>query len=271
MKRRTILSRAACLVAVLAGAALPLAAAAPQERTWTIDGVRRTALVYAPPPLPRGMGTAAKRPLVLAFHGHGGSARLASRSMRMQDVWPEAYVVYPQGLPTASPVDPRGRFPGWQREAGQLGDRDLKFVDAILKSLPTELPIDDQRVYAMGFSNGAYFTYLLWSSRGARFAGFAACAGALEPALHLTIPKPLVQVAGRADPLVPFADQRQAIETVRKLDGATGAGQACGAGCTLYPSAKNAPVLTLIHSGGHVFPPGASARIAKFFAEQGSH
>ena len=78
-----------------------------------------------------------------------------------------------QGLPTPSPVDPRGRFPGWQREVGQSGDRDLKFFDAVLATLKQKYPVDEHRIYATGFSNGAFFTYVLWATRGSTFAAFA--------------------------------------------------------------------------------------------------
>src|SRR4029079_2204781 len=96
-----------------------------------------------------------------------------------------------QGLPTVSPVDPQGKRPGWQREAGQYGDRDLKLLDAALASLPEQYPVDDPRVYATGFSNGAVFTYLLWAARPGTFAAYAPCAGVLGgESVHLPDPRP---------------------------------------------------------------------------------
>jgi polyhydroxybutyrate depolymerase len=236
-------------------------AAAPTTMTWTVDGVERRALVFAPTIRPAGM----KVPLLFDFHGHGGNARLAAQ-IGFQDFWPEALVVYMQGLPTPGvALDPQGLRPGWQFEAGQERDRDLKFVDAVLATLRQRYPIDDARIYAAGFSNGAYFTYLLWAERGRTFAGFAPCAGRLLASMHPTEPRPVVHIAGEQDHLVKIEGQRQTIETVRQIDGALAAGEPCGPGCTLYPSTKNAPVLAKIHPGGHVFPPGAAALIVKFF------
>src|SRR5690349_25061243 len=60
---------------------------------WTVDGEKREALVFAPT-----TDMAVKRPLVFAFHGHGGNMQHASQSMHIHTVWPEAIVVYPQGL-----------------------------------------------------------------------------------------------------------------------------------------------------------------------------
>jgi len=71
-------------------------------------------------------------PLLVFFHGHGGNARAAAQRIHFRDEWPEAIVVYPQGLPTASPIDPGGRLPGWQRQAGENADRDLRLQKVAL-------------------------------------------------------------------------------------------------------------------------------------------
>jgi len=254
------------LAAAALGAQRAAAAPSPTVMKWMIGGVERRGLVFAPAALPRiGMGTIAKRPLVFAFHGHGGTARGASLSMRLQARWPEAIVVYLQGLPTASPIDPQGRLPGWQREAGENGDRDLKLVDAALASLREQFPVDDTRIYATGFSNGAFFTYLLWAARGKTFAAFAPCAGLLGADLHPAEPRPVLAIGGENDRLVTFDRWQQTLATVRGIDGAAAAGAPCGSGCTRYPSAKNAPVEAITHPGGHVYPPWAAEKVVAFF------
>jgi polyhydroxybutyrate depolymerase len=75
---------------------------------WTIDGVKREALVFAP----RASYSSARHPLVLAFHGHGGQMLSMSVLMQIQTLWPEAIVVYPQGLNTATIHDPAGTRSG---------------------------------------------------------------------------------------------------------------------------------------------------------------
>jgi predicted esterase len=81
----------------------------------------------------------------------------AAQVMHLQKFWPGAVIVYPQGLKTPSQVDPQGNFPGWQVRAGQAGlnDRDLKFFDAMLATMRQKFPVDNARIYATGFSNGA--------------------------------------------------------------------------------------------------------------------
>src|ERR1044071_4508407 len=80
------------------------AADGPVTRTWTVNGVTREALVYAP-----ASAKTKPTPIVFAFHGHGGSMHNAARSFGYHDLWPEAIVVYPQGLNTPGQLtDPAG-------------------------------------------------------------------------------------------------------------------------------------------------------------------
>jgi polyhydroxybutyrate depolymerase len=105
--------------------------AAPQTtRTWTVDGLKRQALVFAPA---RTTISNVKHRLVFAFHSHVGNMNGTARLMHIQNVWPEAIVVYPQGLNSPSHVDTEGIKPGWQVEAnqtdGNVGNRDLDFFE----------------------------------------------------------------------------------------------------------------------------------------------
>ena len=238
-------------------------AAAQTTMTWTVDGENRAALVYQPAPTT----SAIKHPLVFAFHGHGGNMQGTSQLMHIQTVWPEAIVVYPQGLNRPSTHDPQGTRSGWQMEANQanIGNKDLDFFDAMLATMQQNYSVDSARIYATGFSNGAGFSYLLWAERGKTLAAIGECAGRLSPAEHLSVPRALLAIAGQADTTNPFAVQQQTIEIARQADSATVAGQTCGPICQFYVSSTQTPVKTLIHPGGHVYPPWAPAQIVKFF------
>jgi len=231
--------------------------------TWTVEGAQRQALVFGPAPSTNAHPVA----LVFAFHGHGGTMQAAASGMHLQTSWPGAVIVYPQGLQTPSQIDPSGMGFGWQVRAGQQGlnDRDLKFFDAMVATLKQKFPVDSTRIYATGFSNGALFTYLLWAERGQVLAAVGICAGILDPAEHLTLPRSAVIIGGTNDQVVPFPLQQQTIELVRQVDNATGPGQPCGQICTFYPSTSQTPVVTRIHSGGHIYPPWAGAAIVAFF------
>lgn len=257
------------------------------EREWTIGDAKRIALLHIPEnaikPKPvdgtTAPGTrttdASKRssipaavPVIFAFHGHGGGARQAAASFHLHKEWPEALVVYMQGLPTPSAlVDPEGKKNGWQNLEGQQGDRDLKFFDAVLASLTNEYNIDARRIYATGHSNGGGFTYLLWRARPAAFAAFAPCAaGGARLAAKLT-PKPAMHIAGRNDELVRFSMQEKNIEAIKKANACDEKGQHWAEHCTQFPSKAGAPVIAYIHDGTHKYPAEAPALIVKFFKE----
>jgi polyhydroxybutyrate depolymerase len=229
---------------------------------WQIGGVTREALVYAP------TERADARPaLVFAWHGHGGSMRSASRSFRMHEEWPEAVIVYPQGLATAGKTDPEGKKPGWQHGSGDEGDRDLLFFDAMLETMKKEHGVDEKRIYSTGHSNGGGFTYLLWGMRGEVFAAVAPSAAAGSRTLRSAKPLPLMHLVGEGDTVVPTESQNKAIELIKQLNGCEGEGEEWAEGCTLYESTKGAPIVVLLHDGGHKYPARGPALIVRFFKE----
>lgn len=227
------------MTARLLTAALLLAAgaspAAGQLVTFPVGGQMRQAFVFAPSAPPAG----AKLPVVLAFHGRGDNIG-DFQYVNLHIAWRDAVVVYFQALD-------RDGVSGWQVERGQDGDRDLQLVDAALATLRKKYAVDDDRIYATGFSNGAGFTYLLWAERPEVFAAYAVVAGRLRPSVRLTVPRPLFAVAGERDPQILFGDQKAAIAAAIRLNG------------------SQAPVNTWIHPGGHSYPRGTSERIVEFF------
>lgn len=245
--------------------ALSLAAAAGElvPRSWIVDGVRREALVYLP--------TKAKEtralPVVFAFHGHGGSMRQAARSFRIHEVWPEAIVIYPQGLPTPGALtDQAGARAGWQGVAGGQGGRDLRFFDAMLAGVRSDYHIDERRIYATGHSNGGLFTYLLWAERGGTFAAFAPSSALLVRGYEKFTPKPVLHLGSPGDPLVKFVWQARMIDYVLKLNGC-GPRQPDTPGYRSYASSKGAEVATYLHSAGHRYDPAEPGLIVRFFQQ----
>jgi len=252
-----------CLAALLTTSPVR-AADTLAHRQWTVDGIVREALVWAPP-----QARTNAVPVVFAFHGHGGSMQNAARMFGFHTRWPEAIVVYMQGLNTPGELtDPEGKKPGWQAGAGEQGDRDLRFFDAVLASLRQDYKVDARRIYATGHSNGGGFTCLLWSARGETFAAFAPSAAASARLLPRLKPKPVLQVAGEKDTLVKFEWQQRTMAALRRLN-QCGPGQPWEGekGCTLYPSKLGQPVVTFIHPGAHTFPAAAPAIIVKFFKQ----
>jgi polyhydroxybutyrate depolymerase len=244
----------------------PSTAADDPVQKWEVDGVARQGLVFAPE-----SAKTDAAPLVFAFHGHGGSMRNAANTFKYEKLWPEAIVIYLQGLPTPGRLtDPEGKKAGWQASAGDQGDRDLKLFDAVLKWARQTYKVDDKRIYCAGHSNGGGFTYLLWATRGETFAAVAPASAAGLNLLHDLKPKPLLHIGGLKDPLVKFEWQKGTIDAVRKIDGCDADGKSDGDRITVYPSATGTPVETYLYDGGHSPPPEAWAEVVKFFKEHPS-
>ena len=255
---------ALCSISPAQGAGIEVVTDGFRRLELPVDGVVREAIVSVPP-----AAKAAGKPVVFVFHGHGGTARGAARSFALQRHWPEAIVVYMQGLNTPGRLtDPEGKKPGWQPAVGAQRDRDLKFFDAVLARLRQDYTVDAKRIYATGHSNGGAFTYLLWAERGEVLAAVApsAAAAALRNLAKLK-PKPTMHVAGEDDPLVKFAWQRLTMAGVRRLNGCVVEGKPWAKDCTLYPSTNGAPFVAFVHRGDHMFPSEAPALIARFFKE----
>lgn len=245
-----------CLV-LAAGAAV---AAGPVRREWLVGGVTREALVAAPEQADGAV------PAVFVFHGYGGDMRGAARLFGLHARWPEAMVLYMQGLPLeGGAIRPEDKRAGWQNLPGECGDRDVAFVDAVMASLRREGRVDGRRVYAAGHSNGGAFTYLLWQARPKVFAGFAPSGAVLPQTFRLT-PRPALHLAGERDTLIRYVWQERSMARLRELN-RCGAGQPWGEGGTRYPSASGAPVFTWVHPGGHEFPPAAADAVAGFLKE----
>lgn len=237
---------------------------------WTIGGVSREALVH----LPQGSTSPS---LIFAFHGHGGTD-LSFASKAFEVLWPEALVVYPQGLPTKSNNDPYAKESGWQTSVGEINtktgikDQDLKLFDAMLITFENNYNANPKQVFTHGWSNGGQFVYnVLWTARGSKFAALCSAASLLSSTSGKnTIP--VMHVGGTADPLVAFTYQQETGQKVRTLDlcsntGTTWATGADGLLGTHYPSSISDPLIFLKYNGGHDYPSTVPALIVKFFKQ----
>lgn len=230
-------------------------------REWTVDGVRREALVRVP-----ARKAAVPAPVVFVFHGHGGTMGSAAVMQPVHQIWPAAIVVYMQGLPTPGRLtDPEGKKAGWQRAAGTQDDSDLKFFDAVLASLRAAGGVDERRIYATGHSNGGGFTYVLWAARREVFAAFGPSAATAGPNPASLSPAPVIHVAGRNDDLVKFEWQRRTIDALIGLNQCDPKGRGAWNGRRLHASKIGTPVMTYIHDGDHRYPSEATAFIVDFF------
>ena len=246
-----------------------LAAKAPEgfvEKTWTVDGVKRTALVRVP------TGVSGPLAVVFGWHGHGGRSTHSAGRWGYAEIDTASILVFPQGLPTVSPlVDKEGRMPGWQTSVTSEGGRDIKLFDTILADLKKQHAVDDRRIYSMGHSNGAAFSYLLWQARPEVLAAIGSVAGSLRGDGKPTSSLPVIHVAGEKDPLVKFTWQQATFAAVKRFNGCSEEGKPWAKEgvleATIYASSKGAPLVTAIHGGGHEYAKGSTELIVHFFKE----
>jgi len=173
------------------------------------NGVQRVFGVYAPAEM------VDPAPIVFLLHGGGGSAEKTwnqehGRSWRELS---DAYgflLVLPEGR--ADPDNPDGHH--WndcrveiESEDVRSSEDDVGFIVALIDEVSRGLPIDRDRVYATGASNGGMMTYRLAIEAGEHFAAVAAVIANLpDPTECDTAPAPIpiLIMNGTEDPLMPF-------------------------------------------------------------------
>jgi poly(3-hydroxybutyrate) depolymerase len=220
------------------------------------DGVRRVHV------FPATSSEQRVSPLVLVFHGLGDRAGNFSREVAFHKDWPQATVAYPEGLPRA---DRRG-MRGWQGFPGADDNGDLSLVDALLEILPRRYPIDRDRVYVTGFSNGAHMTFNLLRERPCRFAAFAPVGALAETLSGAMIPRPVLYLFGREEPREYTQAWQQSVIALAKLNGATGEKREWSPGLTEFVPGPGGRVTVYgLYNAGHVWPIRGNEWIAGFF------
>lgn len=242
-----------------------------QKMTWVINGITREAMVHV------ATGGTGQPPIIFAFHGHGGTD-FGFAEKAFEYFWPEAVVVYPQGLITKTDVDTMCKLAGWQTTVGEINcrngmlDQDIKFFDAMLNRMIKKFNVNTSQVFVHGWSNGADFIYdALWPMRKKKIAALCPAGATLDTIVGKR-PIPVMHVAGLLDVHVPYDEQQQTITEIRGLNRcspdstiwATGTGGLVGAE---YDSPLSDPVISLHYDDGHGYPYTVPPLIVKFFKE----
>lgn len=177
------------------------------SKTLSIGGVDRRYLLHAPDAGLEPM------PAILVLHGAGGSAAWARDETRWNDSADKHgfVVAYPEGL-AVDPAKPSGFLDNpkvWNAGAGpglvvNRGPDDVAFLAAAIADLQRHAPIDPNRVFVTGFSNGAAMTFQFASQRPDLVAAIAPVAGFCPKVAPIARPVPTLYIVGDADPLVPI-------------------------------------------------------------------
>ena len=144
-----------------------------QQVTETIffDGLEREYIIY----IPASYNSTVEFPVLFSFHGGSGYADDFIQTNDMRPIADTAnfIAVYPQGA-----IDPEGGTTSWIHKAPTDHD-DIFFVEAIIDNLSFEYAIDQSRIYACGYSEGAILSYELGCRLNSKIAAFAAVSGSM--------------------------------------------------------------------------------------------
>jgi polyhydroxybutyrate depolymerase len=189
---------------IASGSAAPASVSgAVITNTLTVDGRERTYLLRAP----ERVDESAPLPLLLVIHGAGGNASKAETATAMTDLaGADGFIVaYPNGTQAA---DVEGEF-AWNAGACcatpvRDGIDDVKFIMAAIADIQAQQPVDPDRIYVSGFSNGGMLSYRLACERPGFFAGVAVIAGALNVPECAASATSVLMIHGTADVTVPY-------------------------------------------------------------------
>ncbi len=172
------------------------------------EGLERRALLHVP-------SREGPRPLLLALHGTGGSARLMA-SITGLNALADAQgflVAYPQGLGKAGTEDPAlgaawNAGPGLGCPAFADAD-DVGFLRTLVDRIAAEHPIASARVFLCGLSNGGRMAYRMALEASDRIAAIAVVAGAWD-GVGAAPPRPVSTLIlhGTADAYIPYEGGR---------------------------------------------------------------
>lgn len=167
------------------------------------DGSERSYRIY----VPKKVGNNPK--LVLVFHGFSSDARqMAYISAFHNSTDSQTIVVYPEASKPLNAGQRTGFNAGFCCGSGWVNKiDDVGFVTKLIDELSITYGVDQNKIYAAGFSNGGMFVQRLATDIPDRFAGFASASGSIgttENYLKPNKPAAMLLLHGEKDSTVPF-------------------------------------------------------------------
>ena len=159
-----------------------------------VGGVSRTYLLYRPASLPSAVA------LVVMLHGGFGSARQAEKSYGWDAEADRGHfvVAYPDGLGRAWNTGG-----GCCGAPGRTNADDVGFITAMVSAIEHQIPVDANRVYATGISNGGIMAYTL-ACRTAIFAAIGPDSATQLGSCQAPAPVSVIHLHGTADKSIPY-------------------------------------------------------------------
>ena len=164
------------------------------------NGVNREYVLY----IPNSYDGTSSVPLMLNFHGFGGSASdyIQEADMRSLAEADTFILIYPQG----SCLDGLSHWNACPLGGDNKSDADdFGFVEAIINEISSQYNVDMERIYAAGYSNGGMMAYGLANYKSNLVAAVASVSGVmLECTGSTSHPMPVVHLHGTSDGVLPY-------------------------------------------------------------------
>ena len=167
------------------------------------DGHNREYIIY----VPENYSNSNSVPILLALHGGSGYAvdfmnyEADFRSIADTSGF---ILIYPQAL-----EDPETGYTSWLHKEPTEHD-DIFFIEAIIDDVSLNYNIDQQRIYACGYSLGGMFSYDLACRLNSRIAAISSVAGAAFVGAfyncNLVHPTAVQSIVGTNDDIHPYND-----------------------------------------------------------------
>ncbi len=247
------------------------------------QGQLRTYYLY----IPKSYHSDRPMPLVLVFHGDGGSGHSISDVTRFNALAEQKgfIVVYPDGIKQKWGLGTNS----------QTHIDDVSFVSTLIDHLKSQLSINSHKVYATGFSKGAILTQALACKLPNKIAAFASVAGSLpariKPNCLPQTPVSMLTINGTNDQDVHYQGdnniQRGALISIPEMVNFWRVHDKCSSPAAISQLPNSNPNLKTtqysscsggsevsqlaVVNGGHFWPGGASTDVSvnKFNAKLG--
>ena len=180
------------------------------------DGLIREYILY----VPEAYDGSFDIPLMLNFHGNGGSAsgHLSYTDMTAIADIENFILVYPQG----SLLEGTSHWnPGLETPENKSNADDYGFIEVLIAEIINRYTIDSKRIYACGYSNGAMFAYGLACYSSDKIAAIGSVSGTmLEETLNNCTPlhpTAMINIHGTSDFILPYEGLSGAYSSIEAI------------------------------------------------------
>ncbi|MCH2046493.1 MAG: alpha/beta hydrolase-fold protein [Saprospiraceae bacterium] len=183
-------------------------------RSITHNSIDREYVLY----VPSSYSSNSAAPVMLNFHGFGGSAsdHMTDADMRSLAESNAFILVYPQGS-CLDGVSHWNTCPSGGDNKSSADD--FGFVEAMIAEISSEYNVDANRIYAVGYSNGGMMAYGLANYKSELVAAVGSVSGTMldctNPPSH---PMPVIHLHGTSDAVLPYDGNSDYNSTQQVLD-----------------------------------------------------